>query len=565
MDLIKNMIRQIRDVFAGLSMTKKIIVGVVAATVVVAFAVLFTVSGQEPKVVLFADLSAEDFGQVTKKLDELSFQYSTTGTTSIYVEPEQREQIMTRLAQEDMIPKGIPGWKLFDMTNWTETDRELDVKYMRALQGAIVSHIQSLEPVEKAEVQIAMTEDSLYANQNSEYTAAVTIHLAPGYDSLNQKTIKGIVYLVSRAVGPRLKPENVTVTDASGSIISDFDDELSKSKEQMTILEERRKHKEKERVRMLNDIKAGLERVFTAERIQVVSLNLEYNWDEITEHKKEHTPIETVSDNPDTPYSERQFVESFTLSEKKTEENFQGHGWNPEGPAGTEANTPPGYKAADDQFAKYNKNENITNYAINEVQTDIKRDPFDIQKITVAIAIDSLQDLPRKEDGNYDLDPAKKPVQTPLSPEELKQAEEIVKAAIGFKAARGDMVSVANIPFDHSKQWDALRNEYIRKEQTKRLLLAGLIGIFALFLGFVLYQAIRKELARRRRIREEQLALEQQRMREAALRAAEEEGVDVELSLEDRARLELQQNAINLARERPDDVAQLLRTWLAEE
>jgi flagellar M-ring protein FliF len=54
-------------------------------------------------------------------------------------------------------------------------------------------------------------------------------------------------------------------------------------------------------------------------------------------------------------------------------------------------------------------------------------------------------------------------------------------------------------------------------------------------------------------------------MREAALRAAEDEGVDVELSLEEKARLELQENAINLAKERPDDVAQLLRTWLAEE
>ena len=54
-------------------------------------------------------------------------------------------------------------------------------------------------------------------------------------------------------------------------------------------------------------------------------------------------------------------------------------------------------------------------------------------------------------------------------------------------------------------------------------------------------------------------------MREAALRAAEEEGIDVELSLEEKARLELQSNAVNLAKERPDDVAQLLRTWLAEE
>ena len=93
----------------------------------------------------------------------------------------------------------------------------------------------------------------------------------------------------------------------------------------------------------------------------------------------------------------------------------------------------------------------------------------------------------------------------------------------------------------------------------------ALIGVVALFIGFILFRTISKELERRKRAREEQLAFEQQRMREAALRAAEEEGIDVELSLEERARLELHESAINLAKERPDDVAQLLRTWLAEE
>ena len=54
-------------------------------------------------------------------------------------------------------------------------------------------------------------------------------------------------------------------------------------------------------------------------------------------------------------------------------------------------------------------------------------------------------------------------------------------------------------------------------------------------------------------------------MREAALRTAEEQGVEVELSVEDRARLEMQENAVNMAREHPEDVAQLIRTWLVEE
>jgi flagellar M-ring protein FliF len=64
-------------------------------------------------VVLFNKLSAEDFGQVTTKLEELGYPYSTTGTTAIFVEPEDRDVIVTKLAQEDMIPKGIPGWEIF--------------------------------------------------------------------------------------------------------------------------------------------------------------------------------------------------------------------------------------------------------------------------------------------------------------------------------------------------------------------------------------------------------------------------------------------------------------------
>jgi flagellar M-ring protein FliF len=37
------------------------------------------------------------------------------------------------------------------------------------------------------------------------------------------------------------------------------------------------------------------------------------------------------------------------------------------------------------------------------------------------------------------------------------------------------------------------------------------------------------------------------------------------MSVEERKRLELQEHAINMAKEHPEDVAQLIRTWLREE
>ncbi len=565
MELLNRLTGQLKDIYGKLDKTKRIIVISVAAVLVIAFVVLFSVSSDKANVVLFSTLPAEDFGQVTKKLDEMGFKYSTTGTTSIFVSPGQRELIMTRLAQENMIPKGIPGWKLFDLSKWTETDKEINIKYMRALRDEVKRHIESLKNIEKADVEIAITEEELFTKNDNPYTAAVTVYLAPGYDKLSRKEVKGITYLVSRAVGGKLKPENVVVTDEYGKIVSDFNDDDEAAKSEYTLIEYRRKIEEQARAHLLKDIKKGLENIYTPDRIQVVRLNMDFNWDKISEEREEYSPIELEADNPETPYSERKYKDSLTISEKTTKEDFEGHGWNPEGPAGTEGNKPAGYKASDDQFSKYKKEENVKNHVVNKAMKKIQRAPYDIKGISVAIAIDGFQDLPRATDGEYDLDPTKKPVQIALTREEIKQAENIVKKAIRFNGGRGDQVAVENIMFDRTKEWNKVREEYQKKDQLRRILLAALIGVLALFVGMVLFRAIGKELQRRKRLREEQLALEQQRMREAALRAAEEEGVDVELSLEEKARLELQTNAVSLARERPDDVAALLRTWLAEE
>ena len=227
---------------------------------------------------------------------------------------------------------------------------------------------------------------------------------------------------------------------------------------------------------------------------------MDFNWDKISEEQEEYTPIEMEKQDPAKPYNTRKVKDSLVISEKTTKENFQGHGWNPEGPAGTEGNTPPGYKASDDQFAKYSKKEDIKNHAVNKTNRKIDRDPYDIAKVSVAIAIDGLQNLPKT---------ARRRIMTwirrrsrsrsRLTQEELKKAENIVKKSINFNEGRGDQVAVENIMFDRSKYWESLRDEFRKKEQIKKILLAALIGVIALFVGFILFRAITKELERRRR------------------------------------------------------------------
>jgi len=59
--------------------------------------------------------------------------------------------------------------------------------------------------------------------------------------------------------------------------------------------------------------------------------------------------------------------------------------------------------------------------------------------------------------------------------------------------------------------------------------------------------------------------LQSQLERQRTIMEAEQAGMEVTMSVEERHRAELQENAIMMAKEHPEDVAMLIRTWLMEE
>jgi flagellar M-ring protein FliF len=153
----------------------------------------------------------------------------------------------------------------------------------------------------------------------------------------------------------------------------------------------------------------------------------------------------------------------------------------------------------------------------------------------------------------------------PLNADELKNAQALIQDAIGYDKDRGDSVTVKNIPFDRSAQFKLEDADYLRRVQVNQIILYSLIGLAVLMIVFIIVRIVSRELERRRRIAEEKRAIEQSMLRENAIRQAEEQNIEVSMSVEERKRLELQEHAINMAKEHPEDVAQLIRTWLREE
>jgi len=446
-ELFSKMINRVKETSSKLDRTKKIIIGVVIGAAIVSFTVLLCVSHSELDTLLFANLRQDDCDQVTKKLEEMGYYCKTNETTSIFVKPSERAVIVMKLAQEHLLPKGV-GLQLIDIPSWVDPKREFGAEYMRALCKEIQKHIESLKNIHRASVEIFIPEEGIWGFTSS---AVVTVHLAPGYEKLSTKEIKGITFFVSRAVGPRLKQEDVYVKDELGEIISDFDDDFENEKEEHTLIELRKKVENQVRVRVAKDIRDGLANIFSPDRIQVLRLNMEFDWEKISDM-----------------------------------------------PAGTNSNTPPGYKASDyydDYTLIYTKSEDIRVY---QTGRSIARAPFEISRISVVVVIDGFQDLPRKSNGDYDLDPTKALIYKALSQEELEEAKNIVKKVIDFSAKRGDQVAVENIMFDRTSYFASLREELRKYEQMKMLVRVIIMASVVLLGGFILFKVIRRELERRK-------------------------------------------------------------------
>jgi flagellar M-ring protein FliF len=566
----KRLWENLKSVYGKLNQTQKLILFGVVALVIFGFIFLVTFSSTQTEAYLFSSpLEQSDFMRITEKLTQWNAQFKTQEDRFIIVADEnQAAYLRMKLGQAGVLPSGIKGWELFDTQSWTTTDFERDINKRRAIIGEITRHIKLLDDVEDVSIQVTMPQAQLYIDEDEPYTASVIITPAPYSDILtNKKKIQGIIDLIAFGVD-RLKPENVVVTDNRGNLLSDFsaDQEvtyLTRAKEEWQI-------KERLRLKMQNEVAEKLKSVLGKDKVDV-SIEVDLDFDQKRIEKTEYLPIILRPDNPETPYDESAeegaVVPNVVRSEKDTAEHFEGVGFVPEGPPGVEPNIPPGYKEAMDEGTNYDKSEKVKNYEISQQVSKIDSAPYRIVRISAAVWVDGTWKKQYDENGNPLLteEGGIQREYLPRTPEEMRKFEDIVKGAIGYNPLRKDRIVVQNIMFDRTDEF-SVEDAYLkRREQMRKTLLSALIALFAIFIVTLAYRAIAREMARRKRLREEELARQQQLMREAALRSAEAEGVEVELSPEERARLEMQENVMNIAREHPEEVAKLIRTWLAEE
>lgn len=568
MEWLKKLLERIKNLWGKWSGVQKIVFFGIIGAVVLGLILLIAFSSSPSSTPLITTPITDEamLTRISLRLDEENVAHEVTPDGRVLVDDKKTAQRMVAiLAREDLIPPETSPWDVFKMDRWTLTDFERNVNLRQAVMKNLELHIESLDDVDSAEVSLVMPEDTLFTEDQNPVTASIIITPRPGSDiTENRKKVEGIVKLIQFAVEGLLE-DNIVITDHKGNTLNDFEglesvDRLELARREMDTKKDLEK-------KYKNEILGELRGIFGEDRVQLINVDITLDMGKKTVETEEHFPITMEADNPATPYSELRVQESITISENSINEEFRGTGFNPEGPPGQEGQTPPAYKDLEGLVGEYSNVQKTRNEVVNTRNMFEEKSPWLIERISVAVAIDGVWKWQYDDKGEVLLNPdgSIQREYTPVGDEELAKALTLVEHSIGYNRDRGDSVTVQHLQFDRTDQFAAEDDVFRKQARTRKMLFYGLIGLGVIIVGFFVFRFVSREIERKRKLREEELARQHQAMREAALRSAEEEGVEVEMSVEERARLEMQENAINMAREHPEDVAQLIRTWLMEE
>ncbi len=536
-EFINKLKEQGLNIWNNLSRAQKIIY-ISVIVVVILFLIFITVYSTREKYTPLFDhkLSLEDAGQIKKLLDDWRISYKFDANLGILQVPQNsKSDILLRLGSENKLPKNnIVGFEIFKDLPRGLTEYEKKVQFKVATEGTLIRLIQTLEPVKTANVAISLPDRPLFSTMEEPSKASITLELKP-YVNLDKKQIQGIVNLAAYYI-PNCKPENIVVINAATG--ETMNDGLNNEEiETETKVDLQNKIKEREERKLRAKIENSLGKILGHKRF-TCQVTLEMNFD-----KEEQKSVEFS--NPG--------FDPIKRSEESLDEKFEGIGFKEGGRPGVSDNIPV-YKSAEHGPIKYEKKEVRTNYEPNKLEKVIVKNP-EIKRITASVFVDGIWEITKPSSPAQKIERKYKH----LTPEILKSLEEGVKGAIGYNPDRKDVVSVQELKFDRTEEFEYEDRLILAQLQKDRLFKITVLSIVILVIIFIFlfemhkrWKLRKEELLRKRELAAQDTALGSKLLLEA------------ELTPEEREKLELLKHAQETAQKNPEMVAALLRTWLFE-
>jgi len=411
----KETIEQVGRFLGGLKRKQQITLGLGACLAVLSLLVFVIVLSRADYKPLYSGLQPEEAQSIARTLaaNNIPYQISTDGT-SLSVPAGKLDSVRLDLASQGLPQTGRLGLELFDKPNWAGSEFAEKVNYQRALEGELERTIRAIRQVQSARVHLVLPHDSLFAEQEREAKASVVIKRREG--RLASSAIESITFLVASAVDS-LRPENVAVIDADSSVPL-----LSRSRQ-----------------RPVNWVEIeGLENSLSEKLVS--TLTPVVGPDGLRASVTVECDLGSSDSTQETYDPNGSVVTLSQTSEDHTRDS------EAQGIPGTPSNVPGASARGAATTALGSSPELIgqrsehKTYAVSRAMRHVVQPAGGIKRLAAAVVVDYA--VESSYDSGRRVDSRRK-----RSPEEMKEIEDLAKAAIGFDPARGDHMSVQNISF----------------------------------------------------------------------------------------------------------------------
>ncbi len=461
---LKKVMDQFKNIWNGISFSHKFIMIMMTLGFIGGIAGVTQWARKPDFGLLYGELNPRESGEILEVVKGENIPYQIRGNGSAILIPSEKVyEMRLRLAGKGL-PREESGYELLDKVAFGTSDFVQRVNYRRAIQGELAKTIRHLDYVEWAQVHLAMPETSLFVEDEKQPTASVILKLkTKSGGGMKTEQIASITHLVSSSV-EGLKPENVTITDTRGNLLSKKESSLSTagvSNDQLEI----RKKIEDYLVVKAQDL---LDRIVGVGK-SVVRVSADLDFKHVDEKLVEYDP-------------ERRVPKVQTVTTRVS----GGAPLSGGGMPGMQANLNLSQSGIIQSVGSSEEEETAqTQYELSKTERMIADHGASLKRMSVAVLVDGTYEENKSADGKVSK------VYAPRSKEEMSQIAALVKQAIGIdgSGSRNDGFEIQNVQF-YEPSYDQ-EEASIKKEQQKEFMLKmaknGSLAITVLvFLLFVM-------------------------------------------------------------------------------
>ncbi|AXW87620.1 flagellar M-ring protein FliF [Lonsdalea britannica] len=523
--------------------------------------------------VLYSNLNDRDGGEIVTQLTQMNIPYRFSDNGGALLIPaENVYETRLRLAQLGLPKGGSVGFELLDQEKFGISQFSEQVNYQRALEGELSRTMETLGPVQKARVHLAIPKPSLFVREQKAPSASVTLNLQPGR-ALDEGQINAIVYMVSSSVAG-LPPDNVTVVDQNGRLLTQTDGagrDLNAAQ-----------------LKYANEVENRFQRRIEAILAPIVGTG--------NVHAQVTAQIDFSNrEQTDEQYQPNQAPNQAAVRSQQSSQSEQLGGRNVGGVPGALSNQPPatptapivapnangaqnnanGQQQANANGANNNANganganqgganggiqssnnrrDQTINYEVDRTIRHTKQSAGAVQRLSVAVVVNYAPNAEGKSAA--------------LNDAQIKQIESLTREAMGFSTDRGDTINVVNAPFTESNDAGS-ELPFWQKQAFFDLLISAGKWLLVLIVAWILWRKmVRPQLQLKKKEQQalaESLSGGQESDADVIVKLSKEEQ-DLQRKSQQRVNTELQSQRIrDMAENDPRVCALVIRQWMSTE